>query len=138
MAEYANRWYEAIDATIYGGADGYGPILDTANLEYDSGINKITVPFNETLSGSSTVTTDSFDLKNNGSSVAISNVTITGSIIEITPTAALNTTQTMMLSYASLNDAVDEAIYDIVSLPAQPFYDETITLAASTPIDAPG
>ena len=136
MAKFADRWYEAIDAEFYGGADGYGPILDAINLTYDSGANKVTVPFDETIVGTSTVTTDSFDLKNNGSSVALTSVAIVGSTVEITPTAPLNTAQTMTLSYASLNDAVDEAIYDAKSLPAQPFYDVTISLPALT--NAPG
>ncbi len=138
MAELARRWYEAIDATIYGGADGYGPILDNANLEYDSGTNTVTVPFNETLSGSSSVGTGSFDLKNNGVSVDLSAVTLSGSTVEIIPTSPLNTVQSMTLSYASLNDGVDAAIYDVNSLPAQPFYDETIALAVSVPSEAPG
>ena len=132
MAQFASRWYAAIDKRFYEGIDGYGPILDAINLTYDDGNNKVTIPFsddsNPILDIASTVTANSFNLKNNGVSVAISEVSIVGNKIEITPTVSLNTAQTITLTYASLNTAVDAAIYDSNSLPAQPFYDETVNL----------
>jgi len=131
IAEFASRWYDAIDEEIYGWADWHGPVLDSANLEYDLSTNKITVPFDETLSGSSSVGTWSFDLENNGSAVSIASLSVTWSTVEITPAAALDTAQNITLSYASLNDWVDAAIYDVNDLPAQPFYNETVNTASS-------
>ncbi|MBT8328052.1 MAG: T9SS type A sorting domain-containing protein, partial [Bacteroidia bacterium] len=133
MAKYAARWDSAINKAFYGGVDGYGPILDAANLVYDSANNKVLVPFldesSPALSSASTVTPSSFELKNNGSSVSISGVSIVGDTIEITPASALNVAQPITLTYASLNSAVDSAIYDSHNLPAQPFYDVTVTVS---------
>ncbi len=138
MASFAARWYAAIDKEFYNGADGYGPILNTSGLVYDMANNKLTVPFTDdstpAISLSSTVTANSFDLQNNGVSIAIATIAIVGNTIEITPTTVLNTTQSMTLTYASLNDAIEAAIYDPLALPAQPFYDTTITLLSTNQI----
>jgi hypothetical protein len=133
MSRFAARWIGAIDKEFYNGADGYGPILDETNLIYNTSTNKLIVPFTDAsspvINSGSTVTTSSFDLKNNGSSVAISSVTVAGGTIEITPTSALNTTFTITLTYASLNTAVDKAIYDSNDYPAQPFFNKTVSVA---------
>jgi hypothetical protein len=130
MAEFATRWYAAINNLFLEASDGYGPILDTESLRYDVTNNKIIVPFTDAsspaISGTSSVTSSSFNLNNNGSAIAISSITINGDTVEITPAIALNSSQTITLTYGSLNTAVDAAIYDSNNLPAQPFYNETV------------
>ena len=132
MSEYARRWYAAIDKEFYGGTNGYGPILDVKDLRYDAAADKIIVPFLDELipaiNTSSTFTTSSFILKNNNASVTISSVSIVGNTLEIVPSAALDTSQAITLTYASQNTAVDAAIYDTSNFPAQPFYEQTVYL----------
>ncbi|SEH05265.1 Uncharacterised protein [Candidatus Venteria ishoeyi] len=126
MAEFARRWYKAIDKAFYGGTNGYGPIVDETNVRYDLLQNKITVPFTDdtypVIKPASTVEPSSFELKNDGNTISISSVTIVDDIIEISPAVALNTSQSVTLTYASLNEGVDKAIYDNDDLPAENFY----------------
>jgi len=137
MLEYATRWYAAINKEFYGGTSGYGPVINETALIYDEANNKVVVSFLDDLSlvidNSSSMTDSSFDLKNNNSSVAISGVSIVDNTIEITPTESLNLAQTITLTYASLNTAVNAAIYDSNNLPAQPFYNITVNVVDSTP-----
>lgn len=132
MVEFARRWYKAIDREFYSGANGYGPIVDETNASYDAALNKVTITFTDNTSPvidpASTVAPTSFILKNSFSTVGISAVVISGSTIEITPSASLNTAQSITLTYASLNTGVNKAIYDIDGLPAENFYDINIQL----------
>jgi hypothetical protein len=131
MTEFARRWYKAIEKEFYSGTNGYGPIVDEANLDYNSILNKITVPFTDdtvpVINSGSTVATSSFDLKNNGVSVSISSLAIVDNTIELTPSTALNIGQTITLSYALNNDGVNAAIYDNENLPAENFYNLVIS-----------
>jgi hypothetical protein len=128
IQEFARRWYLAISKEFYGGSNGYGPIADLDNIIFDG--SKITVQFTDDTSPaidpSSTVTTTSFKLKNNGSPVSISSVSINGNSIEITPGAVLDLSQPVTLTYASLNTAVEAAVYDNEGLPAENFYDADV------------
>ena len=131
MAEFARRWYAAINKQFYSGADGYGPILDSAKLFYDVVEHKLILPFTDDsspiISVSSTVSPASFKLTYDAAPITITSVAIVGNTIEITPTVALTEGQAITLSYASLNDGVNKAIYDSHNYPAQPFYvDEVI------------
>jgi hypothetical protein len=130
MAEFARRWYFTINKEFYGASDGYGPKLDSTNLEYDVINNKIIVPFLDEslpiLNSNSPITPSSFDLKNDDQSIIISDISIVGDAIEISPLESLNTSEEITLTYASLNSAVGNVIYDSNNLPAQPFYDVSV------------
>jgi hypothetical protein len=137
MAEFARRWSAAISKEYYGGNDGYGPILNTSNLIYEVANNKIILTFNDEtipeINTSSNVTPSSFILENDGNPVTISGVSLTNNTVEITPSNPLNTSEVSTLTYASLNSAVDAAIYDSNDLPAQPFYEIEIPYAPISP-----
>jgi len=136
---FADRWYAAIDKEIYGGLDGYGPIVD--EILYSDSLNKLVATFvdesSPAIDPASSATAASFELRNGASEVGISSVSLTDDTVEITPSAPLDTGQSITLTYASLNDAVDQAIYDSNGLPAQPFYNETVglNLAPQAPTD---
>ena len=136
MTEFARRWYKAIEKEFYSGTNGYGPIVDEANLVYSFDLNKITVPFTDdtapVINSGSTVAMSSFDLKNNGVSISISSLAIVDNTIELTPSTALNIGQSITLSYASDNDGVNAAIYDNDNLPAENFYN--LSISNITPI----
>ena len=137
IQEFARRWFSSINSTYYDGTNGYGPIVDAVNLSYDVANNKITVPFTDdttpVINTASTITTASFDLYNN-EVIAISSIAIVENTIEITPISPLDIDELITLTYASLNNGVDAAIYDNENLPAQNFYGLTVsveTLSAS-------
>lgn len=135
MAELSRRWYKAIDVSFYGGSNGYGPIVDSANLKYSASLNKITVPFvgatTPVIKVGSTVATTTFNLKNNGVDVSILSLAIVNNTIELTPAIALNTLQTITLSYALQDSGLNKAIYDNDSLPAENFYKLSVNLDSS-------
>lgn len=138
IQEFARRWFLAIDSVYYNGTNGYGPIVDAVNISYDVTNNKITVPFTDdttpVINLTSSITTDSFDLTNNGP-IALSSVTIVENMIEIIPTSTLDIDALITLTYASSNKGVNAAIYDTENLPAQNFYNLTVsveTLSTST------
>ena len=129
IQEFARRWFSAIHSAYYDGINSYGPIVIASDISYNLMDNKITVPFNGNTSPiinpASTVTTNSFELSNN-TIIPISSFLITNNTIEITPSSVLDINQPITLTYASLNEAVDAAIYDSENLPAQNFYNRTV------------
>lgn len=135
MAEFARRWYKAIEKAFYSGTNGYGPIVDSENILYSVSQNKITVPFTDdttpVINPASTVTATAFNLKNNGVTIGISSLAIVNNTIELTPATELNILQTITLSYALQDAAVDNAIYDNENLPAENFYNLTVSTNAA-------
>ena len=130
MQEFARRWTLAIEKTYYSGTNGYGPVVDTGNINYNIINNKITVPFTDdttpVINSQSTVNLNSFNLINNNNSVLLASAVIVGNSIELTPVSSLDTAQPITLTYASYNTGVDAAIYDNENLPAQNFYNLTV------------
>ncbi|WP_298545568.1 sialate O-acetylesterase [uncultured Aquimarina sp.] len=131
MSEYARRWFMAINEAFYFGDNGYGPIVDKDSITYNHIFNKITVPFNDAkfraIHNESSVSPDSFKLKNNGL-VSISSININGNVLEIIPSSILDISKPIWLSYGLLNDGVSNAIYDNEKLPAQNFYDVLVQI----------
>lgn len=127
MAEFARRWYKAIEKVFYNGLNGYGPVVVSGDASYNTSLNKITITFTDdttpAINPASTVTAASFRLEDNGVAVAISSVAIVGDTVELIPSVALNTSNPITLSYAPNNSGIGFAIYDNENLPAENFYD---------------
>lgn len=130
----ADRWWAAISQALYGGANGRGPRLSSAQWSVARTI--LTVTFDRALKTGLAFATQPWIVKDNGAAMTVSGVAYHGSnaaaLLITTSAAATGPANTTTLTFASGDDAVARVIpisTDIalpssgtVNLPAEPIY----------------
>jgi hypothetical protein len=130
----ADRWWAAISQSLYGGTNGRGPRLSSA--QWNIGRTVLTVTFDRALKTGLTFATQPWIVKDNGAAMTVSSVayhsTNASAILITTSAAATGPANTTTLTFASGDDAVGRVIpisTDItlpsagaVNLPAEPIY----------------
>jgi hypothetical protein len=130
----ADRWWAAINQSLYGGANGRGPRLSSA--QWNTGRTVLTVTFDRALKTGLTFATQPWIVKDNGAAMTVSGIAYHGTnasaILITTSAAATGPANTTTLTFASGDDAAGRVIpisTDItlpsagtVNLPAEPIY----------------
>lgn len=138
LAIFAERWWLALDKEFYGGADGFGPLLDEANSFYKTSENAIYLQFTDDSSPvvdtPYVADTDVFYILNGATEKPVLSLSVVNdSIVKLVLTTSINTGQAITVDYAADNrSGILNAVYDSLGLPAMNFKSETIS-AGSLP-----